>query len=259
MARATRNSTGHRVVGDAGSSAGDEKRFACTYPGCNKRFTRAEHVQRHALNHTAGQYTCLDCRAHFKRPDLLKRHMIRHRQKEKEADGPGGGVLNTRKRSWKTLTGEVVEKRPYPPGDVNRGASLRNENLSTVQDSVLSLDTHSSTSGLTTSTPIASHPETDESSREDVSPEFNVQYQQANGALPYGPPICDFPDLSFYEFEHFEYEQTFQPDTASSFNMPYTTSLDYSWLFNDASQAAKTTRIGMFLNSRYNMLSPQSP
>lgn len=48
-----------------------EKRFPCSYPGCNKRFTRAEHMHRHALNHTSGDYTCQECRAHFKRPDLL--------------------------------------------------------------------------------------------------------------------------------------------------------------------------------------------
>ncbi|KAI1129952.1 fungal-specific transcription factor domain-containing protein [Nemania abortiva] len=237
MTRATRNSAGHRAVQDPPSSASDEKRFVCTHPGCNKAFTRAEHVQRHALNHTAGQHTCLDCRAHFKRPDLLKRHMIRHRQKEKEADGPGNGILNTRKRSWKTLTGEVVEKRPYPPGVSHRSGSSRQEDLSTAQDGPC-LNTTSSTSGLTTSTLVPTQPETDRDSAHNVSPGFNVQYQQASDGLPYGPAMCDFPELSFYDFEHFQYEQTFQPDTASSFNMPYTTSLDYNWLFNDPNQAS---------------------
>ncbi|KAI0096251.1 fungal-specific transcription factor domain-containing protein [Nemania sp. FL0031] len=235
MTRATRNSAGHRAVEDPPSSASDEKRFACTHPGCNKRFTRAEHVQRHALNHTAGQYTCLDCRAHFKRPDLLKRHMTRHRQKEKEADSPGNGILNTRKRSWKTLTGEVVEKRPYPPGQLHQDGSLPQDDLSTAQDE-LCLNSHSSTSGLTTSTLVPSQPETDRNPVQNVSSGFNVQYQQQSDGLPYGPDLYDFPEVSFYDFEHFQYEQTFQPDTASSFNMPYTTSLDYNWLFNDPNQ-----------------------
>ncbi|KAJ8131613.1 hypothetical protein O1611_g2014 [Lasiodiplodia mahajangana] len=234
MTRATRNSAGHRAVEDPASSASDEKRFACTHPGCHKRFTRAEHVQRHALNHTAGQYTCLDCRAHFKRPDLLKRHMIRHRQKEKEADGPGNGVLNTRKRSWKTLAGEVVEKRPYPPGQAHQDNSLQ-QDLSTAQDE-LCLDNHSSTSGCTISTLVPSQPETDRNSAQNAASGFNVQYQQQSDGLPYGPALYDFPELSFYDVEHFQYEQTFQPDTASSFNMPYTTSLDYNWLFNDPNQ-----------------------
>lgn len=51
--------------------AHNPKRFECTHPGCKKRFTRMEHMQRHALNHTAGESTCRRCNAHFKRPDLL--------------------------------------------------------------------------------------------------------------------------------------------------------------------------------------------
>jgi uncharacterized Zn-finger protein len=47
------------------------RNFVCTHAGCTKRFTRAEHLQRHALNHTSGSSTCPRCRAHFKRPDLL--------------------------------------------------------------------------------------------------------------------------------------------------------------------------------------------
>lgn len=48
------------------------KRFECTHPGCSKRFTRLEHMQRHALNHSgAGDFTCSRCSAHFRRPDLL--------------------------------------------------------------------------------------------------------------------------------------------------------------------------------------------
>ncbi|KAI1108748.1 fungal-specific transcription factor domain-containing protein [Nemania sp. NC0429] len=234
MVRATRNSAGHRATGDPPLLGTGEKKFACTHAGCNKRFTRAEHVQRHALNHTAGQYTCLDCRAHFKRSDLLKRHMIRHRQKEEEADGPGNGVLNTRKRSWKTLTGEVVEKRPYPPSESHR--SLRQDGLSTTRDK-LPLETPASSAGSASSTLGPRQPETDGSPIQNVSPGLDIRYQQGNEVLASDPAMCDFPELLLYNFEHSQYEQTFQPDTASSFNMPYTTGLDYNWLFNDLSQA----------------------
>lgn len=65
-ASAGRSSTSRR--------AQSQKRFECTHPGCNKRFTRMEHMQRHALNHTVGESTCPRCSAHFKRPDLLGRH-----------------------------------------------------------------------------------------------------------------------------------------------------------------------------------------
>lgn len=53
------------------TSSGKPKRFQCTHAGCSKRFTRMEHMQRHALNHTTGESTCPRCHAHFKRPDLL--------------------------------------------------------------------------------------------------------------------------------------------------------------------------------------------
>lgn len=47
------------------------KRFICDNDGCGRSFTRAEHLQRHLLNHSTGEYTCDRCRAHFKRRDLL--------------------------------------------------------------------------------------------------------------------------------------------------------------------------------------------
>jgi len=49
------------------------KNHACQYPGCGKRFTRAEHLRRHALNHEQPRngFTCERCSVHFQRPDLL--------------------------------------------------------------------------------------------------------------------------------------------------------------------------------------------
>ncbi|KAH8800853.1 hypothetical protein F5884DRAFT_809075 [Xylogone sp. PMI_703] len=47
------------------------KKFPCTFPGCNKGYSRSEHLQRHARNHEGGGSTCERCSAHFKRPDLL--------------------------------------------------------------------------------------------------------------------------------------------------------------------------------------------
>lgn len=47
------------------------KRFVCQNEGCARSFTRAEHLQRHVLNHSSGEWTCERCRAHFKRRDLL--------------------------------------------------------------------------------------------------------------------------------------------------------------------------------------------
>lgn len=54
-----------------GFSKNGEKRFLCQADGCGRSFTRAEHLQRHLLNHSTGEFTCTRCRAHFKRRDLL--------------------------------------------------------------------------------------------------------------------------------------------------------------------------------------------
>ena len=47
------------------------RKFTCETAGCGRSFTRAEHLQRHLLNHSTGEHTCDRCRAHFKRRDLL--------------------------------------------------------------------------------------------------------------------------------------------------------------------------------------------
>ncbi|KAI0425737.1 fungal-specific transcription factor domain-containing protein [Xylaria sp. FL1042] len=233
MPRTTRGTPSKQDVGNP--PLADEKRFACTHSGCNKRFTRAEHVQRHALNHTAGQYTCLDCRAHFKRPDLLKRHMNRHRQKEQEADGPGNGILNTRKRSWKTLTGEVVETRPYPLGNSSR--NNQHENTSEAQEESPPRSSLTA-SNIIPPTLISMQSDLDGNAARNLSSDFDISYPTEDNVISYDVNLCEFTESSFCDFEHFEYDQTFQPDTASSFNMPYTTSLDYNWLFGDSGRTS---------------------
>lgn len=59
-----------------GFAKNGEKRFACHHDGCGRSFTRAEHLQRHLLNHSTGEFTCSRCRAHFKRRDLLGEPLI---------------------------------------------------------------------------------------------------------------------------------------------------------------------------------------
>ncbi|OTB00171.1 hypothetical protein M426DRAFT_15725 [Hypoxylon sp. CI-4A] len=63
------------------SRKGAPRRFSCDWPGCNKIYSRAEHLQRHHLNHDPKTiYTCdvPDCTQTFVRPDLLARHKKRH-------------------------------------------------------------------------------------------------------------------------------------------------------------------------------------
>lgn len=59
-----------------GFSKNGEKRFVCEANRCGRTFTRAEHLQRHVLNHSTGDFTCTRCRAHFKRRDLLGENLV---------------------------------------------------------------------------------------------------------------------------------------------------------------------------------------
>lgn len=102
-----------------------KKDHICKHPGCNKSFTRAEHLRRHALNHDQPRsgFTCERCSVHFKRSDLLgkeyqflfdsvlinsARHISRHDKRDEEAGGPGLGVLKTRKRTRRARDGTIV-------------------------------------------------------------------------------------------------------------------------------------------------------
>ncbi|PHH87378.1 hypothetical protein CDD83_8965 [Cordyceps sp. RAO-2017] len=63
------------------SRRGAPRRFACDHPGCDKIYSRAEHLQRHQLNHNPKEiFRCDvgDCDQEFVRLDLLARHKKRH-------------------------------------------------------------------------------------------------------------------------------------------------------------------------------------
>ncbi|RAK97965.1 putative C2H2 finger domain protein [Aspergillus ibericus CBS 121593] len=58
-----------------------DRKFECTFDGCGKSYSRAEHLYRHQLNHTPKQiYRCdfPDCYRSFVRQDLCVRHRERH-------------------------------------------------------------------------------------------------------------------------------------------------------------------------------------
>ncbi|WPG98771.1 Hypothetical protein R9X50_00156700 [Acrodontium crateriforme] len=53
------------------------KRFQCSQ--CEKRYSRAEHLSRHQLNHNPQQiFSCEKCDSTFVRPDLYARHTRKH-------------------------------------------------------------------------------------------------------------------------------------------------------------------------------------
>ncbi|CAK7268174.1 hypothetical protein SEPCBS119000_002928 [Sporothrix epigloea] len=331
MARAAPSSV-KSSGGSRASTTKTPKTFVCRRDGCNKRFTRDEHLQRHALNHTAGEYTCTRCRAHFKRSDLLQRHLQRHRLRDQEVGGVGAGVLNTRKRSWKALDGTLVQKKPQLPGpaspaattltspttpsvtpptssatskvtppttsaperawadrlilaaghintahdpalfaeatisppptntssavsDPNRQSSADAESYETSQyDSqsyLPSLEQQQSTDQFTippfTSVPasvdLITGSDTFQNTDFQTANFQNTGYQLANFSNT-GYQSTDYQGTGFQNTSYahrtspeqppidFLFDDVFQPDTASSFNMPYTTAVNYNWLFN---------------------------
>ncbi|KAF4813515.1 Zinc finger protein klf1 [Colletotrichum tropicale] len=75
--------TQHGVAGNykRASRKGAPRRFVCDHPGCEKLYSRAEHLQRHQLNHNPKEIFFCDvpgCDQKFVRADLLSRHKKRH-------------------------------------------------------------------------------------------------------------------------------------------------------------------------------------
>lgn len=187
--------------------------------------------------------------------------MSRHQQRDQEAGGPGCGTLDTRKRAWKGPDGSVVEKRPRvsaPDSDSGSGsASAPGASASAQWDSSAGPDQAQSVQ-------VVSPPVSDEGSLGRYAHTYNFNDDDGgSGSGGVGSALIDPFDTnplpgrvtpsSLPRFDDYlsqaslptrpspshshgqqtlEYQPVFQPDTASSFNMPYTTALDYNWLFN---------------------------
>lgn len=146
--------------------------------------------------------------------------MERHKQRDEEAGG--NGILNTRKRLWKDLDGTIVQKRPSVPESDKTQPPQEVIPTSVLTDGPLS--------------PPTSH----ESS--DIQPshtDIDLLYGSEGGSDPLDftsfLPTATSGALDNFTFQDLVagfYEDVFQPDTASSFNMPYTTATDYNWLFD---------------------------
>jgi hypothetical protein len=172
--------------------------------------------------------------------------MARHRQKDEEAGASGCGVLNTRKRMWKDADGNIVAKKPAPDKGaqphqvhalvIHAGASLPPPSRCT--------GTEDSDANLPISPPVSHNPSLGHSTFDDHDssgyPTFDTnalanteslspidqQFWSSNLPPPEPSPVVQdaLHDAPF--------EDIFNPDTASSFNNPFTTMNNYNWLFD---------------------------
>ncbi|PWN46763.1 hypothetical protein IE53DRAFT_382635 [Violaceomyces palustris] len=63
----------------ARKEANPDQRYPCDIPGCNKSYSRPDHLLRHKLNHEVDRVlACTQCDRTFVRQDLLVRHLERH-------------------------------------------------------------------------------------------------------------------------------------------------------------------------------------
>lgn len=237
------------------------KRHICHWQDCGKAFSRSDHLQRHMLNHSSEGSTCERCRAHFKRPDLLERHMMRHKQRDEEAGGEGLGIVETRKRMWRDSDGNIVSKRPSHASQMAMNRAAGNIDI---ELSDLAQDELSAAQALP-SPPKSLH-------GTDLTDPHNQFHEGINASRDGGPsnylppasmndqgPNDMFDFLANSSWGHHPsqmisptggknsariWDDAFAPDTASSFNMPYTTMNNYNWLFDiNASSAGLESQL----------------
>lgn len=65
-----------QALWSAACATDPSRRFACTFPGCPRRFTRREHAQRHEASHKPEkEYVCEACGKSFARKDNAETHV----------------------------------------------------------------------------------------------------------------------------------------------------------------------------------------
>ncbi|EEH02599.1 conserved hypothetical protein [Histoplasma capsulatum G186AR] len=213
-----------------------EKAHVCSHPGCNKRFTRAEHLRRHALNHKNEDNTCERCGVHFNRPDLLASSI-----QVTEA-------VNSSSTSSSASIRSFNDKAATPPGSHNQDSS---SNL-TSPPSIGELNYHGQDHGAGSVAPISPptsvHPSCssvnlDSGALDNCQPVHHpdplIAPMVPGGPYePYAEPIpgqFDAADGSWRSQDlgpGMDYEEFFDLDTATSFNMPFAATHNYNWLFD---------------------------
>ncbi|KAI0143440.1 zinc finger protein zas1 [Xylariaceae sp. FL1272] len=130
------------------SRKGAPRKFACEWPSCDKIYSRAEHLQRHQLNHEPKQiFKCdvPDCNQMFVRVDLLARHKKRHSTSyvprnrtssfsvpQKDSPEDGGVFASSPSASSNGQPATASTLAPAPAHTLTQGSSrLSSGNLST--------------------------------------------------------------------------------------------------------------------------------
>jgi hypothetical protein len=177
--------------------------------------------------------------------------MARHRQKDEEAGADGQGVLNTRKRMWKDSDGNIVAKKPALDSSVeaSSGSAPQQPHLEDPLQSLSELTHfHSHEHGAPIS-PLSCDPSLCHSTFDDHDSGIASGYPPTNldvNALSVSESLSPIDDqfwstnlpqpepepLVPLAFDDAPFDDIFNPDTASSFNNPFTTMNNYEWLFN---------------------------
>lgn len=212
-----------RQIGQANAEP-SRKQHVCTYENCNKSFTRSDHLQRHKLNHGTGK-ACPRCSVHFNRPDLLDRHLARHRRKDEEAGGYGLGVVETRKRMWRDPDGNLVTKRPTLSH--NNSATNSRQNLPNLENELQKAFNGNTEMSRTIKGPPTSEVKGSHSSpkdRQQISTRpISTEHQWGlDSVIPSNsdiPDTCEFLTNSSWgsqlDSTHNPFDDMFNPDTGS--------------------------------------------
>ncbi|CZR53490.1 uncharacterized protein PAC_03369 [Phialocephala subalpina] len=183
--------------------------------------------------------------------------MARHREKDEEAGGEGLGRLQTRKRLWRDSNGAVVAKR-RPELEKKRRTSSNSKNRGNPVSQGVEVDSRAYPQGHVPISPPGSSqdhqsngPDSIELSEKSAVPpaeelwpmqmgDVSILDQAGTLAEPYDflcnaswgsqPQESATADLLYNDF--------FAPDTASSFQNPFTTMSYYNWLLGNENWAS---------------------
>ncbi|KAJ5198722.1 major facilitator superfamily domain-containing protein [Penicillium cinerascens] len=197
----------------------------CQYPTCGKRFTRAEHLRRHALNHEQP------------RNDFTLRHMMRHTKRDEEAGGPGMGVLKTRKRTRRARDGSIIVR----PSQREMRSAARCTTSSACSDRRME-EYEEGMEGEEEETPFIDEEPlsppisgTDHNSLSIDGNDSVLAFMMPGGPFePFVEPVpgqFDAADGSF-NMGLDGMSDFFGMDTATDFNLPFAATCNYNWLFN---------------------------